>query len=226
MSAPEEKFDPQLLQARWVLGGINAADLPQYAVLALQQGFDCTALRQLAGLVKPTRADLEGLPDKVFLQLGLKPMEREQAVSFLIARGIPPVTPTIATLLKSFPEISDRWKEHIAFWGGEKGGDYLDMAEFVHFVVEDLYESGKRDEVARFFQLLEDLLSDADEDVNNLIALGFFETLQNFASWRPYGNKVFQEFLGPKSKEIWKQIERIWAGKNSLADVIRAEREK
>ena len=100
------------------------------------------------------------------------------------------------------------------------------MAEFVHFVVEDLYDKNNLDEVRRVFQLMEQLLSGGTEDTRNLIGLGFFETLQNVASWRSYGNQAFEQFLGPASQQIWKEIRRMWVGKSSLADVIRAERER
>jgi hypothetical protein len=63
----------------------------------------------------------------------------------------------------------------------------------------------------------------AEEENRNLIGLGFFETLQNVASWRPGGNKVYEQFLGPISKQIWSELQRMWAGKSSLMDVIRAE---
>jgi hypothetical protein len=99
------------------------------------------------------------------------------------------------------------------------------MAEFVHFVVEDLYERDKRKEVDRAFALLENLLADADQETTDLIGLGFFETLQNFSSWRPYGNRAFEQFMGKKSLQIWREIQRMWTGKSSLMDVIRSERE-
>jgi hypothetical protein len=220
----KEKIDPQLLQARWVLGGIRSDDLPDLAVSALQQGFDGTALRQLAGLVRPTLADLEDLPQRAFVDMGLTPMSKDQAVDVLMERGIPPTTPMLSTLLKSFPDFMPRWREHLAYWAGETPGPYNDMAEFVHFVVEDLYEKDKHNELKLAFELFERLLDGADEDTTGFIQIGFFETLQNFASWRPYGNRVFEEFLGARSMQLWREIERIWEGKSSLADVIRAER--
>lgn len=151
-------------------------------------------------------------------------MDTDKAVDFLIARGAPYITPTVMVLVESFPAFAKRWRTHIARWGGEPAGSYIEMAAFVDFVVEDLYEKGKHDEVRRAFDKLEELLLGADEATTNLIGLGFFETLQNFASWRPYGNKVFEQFLGPISNQIWGEIQRIWVGKSSLMDVIRAER--
>jgi hypothetical protein len=98
------------------------------------------------------------------------------------------------------------------------------MAEFVHFVIEDLYERANLDEMRRVFDCLESLFAEGSQETRDLIGLGFFETLQNVASWRPYGNTVFEPFFGSMSKQVWKDIGRIWQGKSSLMDVIRAER--
>lgn len=223
--AMKEKIDPELLQARWVLGGIRSDALPDLAVSALQQGLDGTALRQLAGLVRPTLADLEDLPQRAFIDMGLPPMSRDQAIDVLMERGIPPTIPVLSTLLESFPDFMPRWRKHLARWAGETPGPYIDLAEFVHFVVDDLYEKDRHNELKLVFELFEKLLDGADEDTTGFIAIGFFETLQNVASWRPYGNRVFEEFLGTRSMQLWREIKRIWAGKSSLADVIRAERQ-
>jgi hypothetical protein len=219
-----DKFDPEVIQAKWVLGGISPEVMPDLAIKALELGFNGSGLQQLAGIVKPTCADLENLPDRAFADLGLKPLDKDQAVTLLIAHGIPPVSATLAVLVNAFPQFNSRWREHIANWGGEPPGSYNDMAQFVHFVIEDLYEKKMTSEVARVFDLLETLLIDADQESTDLIGFGFFEKLQNFTSWKPYGNKVFEPYIGRRSMEIWRYLQKIWAGKSSLADVIRAER--
>jgi hypothetical protein len=226
MIAPEDKIDPQLLQARWVLGGLTADELVNQALLALEQGFDGTALRQLAGLMKPTIRDLGLLPERAFADMGLKPCDRDQAVDLLILRQATLTSQTICTLVEAFPNFSERWRKHLGNWGGEPAGSYIDMAEFVHFVVEDLYEKEQFDEIRRVFELLEKLFVEGNQSARDLIGWGFFETLQCFASWRPYGNKAFEEFLGPMSKQCWREIQRLWAGKSSLMDVIRSERSR
>jgi hypothetical protein len=134
------------------------------------------------------------------------------------------INPTISVLREAFPRFSDRWEKHVALWRGEPAGSYNDMAEFVRFVVEDLYEKGDVDETRRFFELMEKLLAGANEDTRGLIAFGFFENLQNCASWRPGGNKVYAQFFGPLSLQIWSELRAMWRGKSSLMDVIRAER--
>jgi hypothetical protein len=223
MSGLGSKLDPELLQARWILGGIDAEQFVELAVSALERGFGGSALQQLAGLSPPTSKDLGNLPARVFADMGLRPIDRDEAVALLLARGEPSTSPVISTIRQAFPDFSDRWKQHVAWWGGNPAGSYNDMAEFVHFVVEDVYEKGNFDETRRIFQLLEKLLVEADPETRNLIGLGFFENLQNVASWRPQGNKVYEEFFGPISKTVWRELQTMWAGKFSLMDVIRAE---
>jgi hypothetical protein len=225
MAESRARFDPQLLQARWVLDGVTADEWVDQAVIALDQGFDGTALRQLAGLMNPTQRDLGYLPDRALAEMGLNPCDKERAVSFLVSCGAMLTGETILTLVDKFPTFLARWRKHLEYWKGEPAGQYIDMAEFVHFVVEDLYEHANLDEMRRVFDCLEKLFTEGNQETRDLIGLGFFETLQNFASWRPYGNTVFEPFFGPMSKEVWKEIRQTWQGKSSLMDVIRAERD-
>ena len=157
--------------------------------------------------------------------MGLKPIDQEEAVALLLAREEPATSPVISALRQAFPDFGDRWKMHVVSCGGNSAGSYIDMAEFVHFVIEDLHEKGKLDETRRVFQLLENLLVEADQETRNLIGFGFFEALQNVASHRPQGNKAYEQFFGPMSKKVWSELQKMWAGKSSLMDVIRAERE-
>jgi hypothetical protein len=223
MSGLGSNLDPKLLQARWVLGGIEPEQFVAIAVSALEQGFDGTALQQLAGLSRPTSSDLGTLPERVFAAMGLKPINRDEAVALLLARGEPSTSPVISTLRQAFPDFEDRWKKHIAWWSGNPAGSYNDMAEFVDFVIEDVHEKGKLDETRRVFQFLEKVLVEGDQETKDLIGLGFFETLQNVASHRPQGNRAYEQFFGPTSKKIWSELQKMWAGKSSLMDVIRAE---
>jgi len=155
--------------------------------------------------------------------MGLKPINRDEAVALLLARGEPSTSPVISALRQAFPDFEVRWKKHIAWWSGNPAGSYNDMAEFVHFVIEDIHEKGKLDETRRVFQVLEKVLVEGDQEIKDLIGLGFFETLQNVASHRPLGNRPYEQFFGPRSKEIWSELQKMWAGKSSLMDVIRAE---
>lgn len=224
MSESKTNFDVRLLQAKWVLGSVKRDQLVQAALSALEQGFDGPALRQLAGLSEQASQDLGTLPARAFADIGLKPISEDEAVSVLLARDEPRTSSVISDFRRAFPGFLQRWRKYIANEGGDSCGAYIDMGEVVHFVVEDVYERGDLDETRRIFEFFEQQLSAANEETTNLIGLGFFETLQCVASWRPGGDRAYEQFLGPISTKIWAELQRLWAGKNSLADVIRAER--
>jgi hypothetical protein len=130
----------------------------------------------------------------------------------------------IPFLLEKCPEFGPRWQEHQQ--GVTAGcGLYIDVAEFVHFLV-DSYEQGNLDLMPRAFSAVEDLFVDGDTDVKQIATIGILEDLQCSASWKPFGNKTFIPWLGPRSREAWNLVTQMWEGKNSLADVIRAENER
>ena len=126
-------------------------------------------------------------------------------------------------LVAEFPTFRPRWEKHLELWKGEPAGNYNDIAEFVHFVVQDLYPSGNTEELQRAFDRMEHWLVNGNENLRGLIAIGFLETLQNAASWQTFGREVFIPFLGPQCRHAWNEIERTWAGKTNLMELIRAE---
>jgi hypothetical protein len=130
----------------------------------------------------------------------------------------------IPFLLERCTEFAPVWEEHQR---GVKAGSgiYIDVAEFVHLLVES-YEQGKLELMPRAFKAVEDLFIEGDSTVQEIAALGILETLQCAASWKPFGKKAFIPFLGPKSLKAWNEIEIIWRGKSSLMDVIRAENKR
>ena len=103
-------------------------------------------------------------------------------------------------------------------WDGEPAGSYIDIAEFVRFVVEDLYPSEKAEEVQRVFDLMELWLKTGHPNVRALVVTGFLEDLQNFASQQPFGKEVFIPFLGTKSREAWDELETFWEGKSATSE--------
>jgi hypothetical protein len=129
-------------------------------------------------------------------------------------------------LIAEFPGFHVRWEKHLESWHGERAGNYNDIAQPVHFVVEDLYPTGKTADLQHAFELVEQWLVNGNQNLRDLIAIGFLEGLQNVASWQEFGREVFIPFLGPQSHQAWNEIERTWAGKMSLMEVIRAERKK
>jgi hypothetical protein len=130
----------------------------------------------------------------------------------------------IPLLLERCPEFAPVWEEYQR--GVTSGsGIYIDVAEFVRFIL-NFYEQGNLELMLRAFQAVEDLLAEGDSSVQEIAALGILETLQCAASLKPYGNKVFLQWLGPKSRADWDELVEIWRGKSSLADVVRAEQKR
>jgi hypothetical protein len=124
--------------------------------------------------------------------------------------------------LETFSNVDDKWAKHLAFWDGDVRGDFNDIAVFVHCLC-DSYEANDEPQVRRVFELVERLLVEGSDYIKRLVTFGFLETLQNYASHTKYGYRVFEQYLGVHTLEAWKQIERVWEGKSSLLDVIRAE---
>ena len=82
------------------------------------------------------------------------------------------------------------------------------------------------EEVQRVFDLMEQWLVNGNQKVCDMVVIGFLEDIQNIASWQPFGKAVFIPFLRPQSRDAWNEIERVWAGKSSLFEVIREERKR
>lgn len=129
-------------------------------------------------------------------------------------------------LVAEFPAFRPRWEKHLELWKGEPAGNYNDIAEFVDFVVKDLYPSGNTEELRHVFDLMEHWLVNGNEKLRGLVAIGFLESLQNAASWQTFGREAFIPLLGPQSRQAWNEIERMWVGKTSLMEVVRDEAKK
>ena len=70
------KWMPNCFSPDGCWGGVNAEELTNQAVCALEQGFTGVALQQLAGLTRPSLSDLGTLPERAFADLGLQPITR------------------------------------------------------------------------------------------------------------------------------------------------------
>ena len=125
-------------------------------------------------------------------------------------------------ILARCPGFQPIWEKHQKLWKGEEAGIYNDLAEFATFVV-DAYARQDTDPIVIAFGTIEELLSEGDEEVRTAASIGFLEDIQTIASNRPFGATVFVQWLGPRSKEAWGEIEEMWRDRNSLMDVVRAE---
>ena len=136
--------------------------------------------------------------------------------------GVPSVIPRF---LEVCPSFQQRWDEHIAYWAGKPAGDYLDIAELAHHVVES-YAAGDRSCLPAIFQLTEELLRAGHPKQKEIMSVGLLEDVQTIASHHDFGPDAFLSYLGPLSRDAWDEIARTWQGKSSLAQVVRSERHR
>ncbi|HEX6496600.1 MAG TPA: hypothetical protein VF018_14015 [Acidobacteriaceae bacterium] len=105
----------------------------------------------------------------------------------------------------------------------EEGASDSQLMEELGSHVVDLFEKGRTDDVRPAFNLAERLLATGTDAERHAAMVGFLETVQNVASHRECGAAVFEEFLGAWSRKAWAELNQIWQGKTSLAEVVAAE---
>ena len=126
-------------------------------------------------------------------------------------------------LIKAFPAVVPAWEEHIADWDGEHGSvPYISASVFSRHIV-GAFEAGETTSFPSGFGLIEKLVEEGNDEVRGITIVGILEGIQNAASWKSFGPRVFIQWLGPRSREAWDELESLWAGKQSLADVLRDE---
>ena len=121
------------------------------------------------------------------------------------------------------PGFERTWREHKKWWKDKEAGEYNDIAEFARYLV-DSYEEGKTSEFPAAFAIIEKILNEGDSQAREVAVIGLIEDLQTIGSNRACGAEIFKAWLGPVSLLAWQEIERVWEGKNSLMDVLRAEK--
>ncbi len=131
----------------------------------------------------------------------------------------------IPEFLEVCPEFALRWKEHCDYWLPDRAGDYNDLAELAHFVI-DSCDKGKVDIVKRVLNHTERLLEKRDPQITQLLVVGLLEDIQIIATHFSFGPEAFVPYLGPISMRAWYEIAKTWDGKSSLMDVVRAELDK
>jgi hypothetical protein len=104
----------------------------------------------------------------------------------------------------------------------DEASDSRLMAELGSHVV-DLFETGRSEEIHIAFELTERLIAAGVDTEIHAATVGFLETVQNVASHRKSGSAVFEQFLGPMSQKAWAELNELWRGKMSLADVVASE---
>lgn len=117
----------------------------------------------------------------------------------------------VPRLLDAAPSLRARWQTYLAYWDGRSGGDYIDMAEVAHHLVEQLHADAT-DEFPAVFGAVEALLADDDDVIEEIITVGLLEDLQNIAAnesgW--LFARRFRTWLGPLATARWDLLHRDW----------------
>lgn len=118
-------------------------------------------------------------------------------------------------LVEEFPDFRPRWEKHLEWWEGKPAGHFNDITVFARFALEDLYANRKTGELKRAFDLMEYWLEKGSSGLQQLIQIGFFEDFQNLALGQKFSLDEFLPLLGPKSREAWDELVRLWAGRSN-----------
>lgn len=108
----------------------------------------------------------------------------------------------IPLLRKACPGFRPAWEAHVAHWNGES----------VAYLI-DAFKDGQTECIRAAFETLERFLTEGDPETQEHAVIGFVESVQNIASWQPFGAEAFMPFLTPHSLEAWHEVEEIWKGK-------------
>lgn len=80
---------PRLLVARWSTHDLDGEDMPGIAADLLERGYDSPSLRRLAGeMLVSSRADIEGLVEKMFGELGVDHPVGEKEAKLITSRQV------------------------------------------------------------------------------------------------------------------------------------------
>jgi hypothetical protein len=109
------------------------------------------------------------------------------------------------------------WAEHEESDFFEDGATYLHVAVVGRHLVARM-QAGATDEIAAFFDMLEQAISEGRAPDRNLIASGLFETTQN---WSLHNNIPLEEWDGRLPTDclyLWNCVIGLWSGKLSGED--------
>jgi hypothetical protein len=113
----------------------------------------------------------------------------------------------IEQLISAAPNFRNRWEGFLRDCEGEEVPPwFVGMSELAHYVVES-YANGVTVELPNLFGTVEAILRNPDPEIENLIAVGLFEDIQNIASHRDFGAAPFRQLLEPRSLVVWDEVD-------------------
>lgn len=111
-------------------------------------------------------------------------------------------------LADGWPELESALAAHDAdpVVGGLR---YPEMSHVARFLAERL-RAGETDRFPRFFAAVERCLVEGDHDAVGLVTVGLLEFLQNGNVTGFDDYSVWEAYLGPKSRQAWRDVEDFW----------------
>jgi len=125
-------------------------------------------------------------------------------------------------ILKEIARASPSLGSEVKSSSDDEPLDSMSMTKLANHVV-DLYAAGRTEDIRPAFELTEQLIEAASEQERHAAIVGFLETVQNVASHRSFGASALEPFLGPMSRLAWVELNEVWKGKTTLAEVVASE---
>ena len=114
-------------------------------------------------------------------------------------------------LFEVSPDFQKFISEELDFFKDEKLYHVI-LGCYAHYLFEK-YKNNDLDYIKIGFDKLEFLLVNGDNEVKNIITLGFFESFQNILLGDKIDLGIIDEFLLPESKKAWHDIIEFWENK-------------
>jgi hypothetical protein len=90
--------------------------------------------------------------------------------------------------------------------------NYIDIAEISRLIIAK-HEAGQTERFEMFFENVEEILKNCDPEIENLIVIGLFESLQNIGGREINYYSAYDKWLKPVSKLKWFELIDFWEGK-------------
>ena len=100
---------------------------------------------------------------------------------------------------------------------------YYDIARMAEFI-NKMYLNKQTANFPDLFKNIEEILTNSDQFVQELIVVGLFEDMQNTSEINYH--KAFNEWLQPESKKSWNAVIRFWEGKNGEKNSAKWEKKQ
>lgn len=102
----------------------------------------------------------------------------------------------IPRIIAEFPAFKTYWDDYLQRWRGESPGFSLELSEFARFIHDSIVGDGTVD-LLKAFNLIEELMTKGDDEMQDAAATCILENLQNYET----PPKKWIYLLGPESRK-------------------------